>query len=71
MLKNEKKGTLIKWQIATVEPFEERIISFRARTKMVIIGGLTLPSSKARFKAKTGNDRIVKSNKAAISVGMI
>lgn len=70
ILKNDRKGSLIKWQIEAIEPFEERIVTYKARTKMIIIGGLTLPAAKARFKAKTGNERIVKSNKAILSVGI-
>jgi hypothetical protein len=70
ILKNDRKGSLIKWQIEAIEPFEERIVTYKARTKMIIIGGLTLPSAKAKFKAKTGNERMVKSNKAILSVGI-
>ena len=70
ILKHQKKGTLIRWKIEVLEPFEERIITYRVKTKMAIVGGLNLPSAKVKFKSNKGTDRILKSNKSQINLGM-
>ena len=70
ILNHQKKGTIIKWEFDVLEPFEERIISYKLSTKMTIVGGLSLPPAKIMFKTKKGTDRIEKSNKAQVSPGV-
>lgn len=60
--KSEQKGTLLKYEINTLEPFEERIIMYKIRTQLNILGGLTLPSVQGRFKSDRGRNRITKSS---------
>jgi hypothetical protein len=69
ILKHHKKGTIIKWEFEVLEPFEERIISYRIKTRMTIVGGLTLPSAKIKFLRKD-TERVVKSNKSQVSFGL-
>lgn len=69
ILKHHKKGTIIKWEFETIEPFEERIISYRIKTRMTIIGGLTLPRAKIKF-IKKDTERVVKSNKSQVNLGL-
>ena len=64
IIKHEHKGTIIKWNISVLEPFEERIISYNIKSRLKIIGGLTLPSSVLKFKGKGKNMKKVLSNKA-------
>lgn len=55
IIKNEHKGTVVKWQLPILEPHEERIISYQQFSKLSIIGTLKLPSALVKFKNKRGN----------------
>ena len=70
ILRHVKKGTIIKWELEALEPFEERIITYRLKSKIVIVGGFTLPSAKIKFETEKGRDRIVRSNKSIVSLGL-
>ncbi len=69
ILKHHKKGTIIKWEFDAIEPFEERIISYRIKTRMTVVGGITLPKAKIKFMKKD-TERTVKSNKSQVSIGL-
>ena len=69
VLRHHKKGTIIKWDFEAVEPFEERIISYRIKTRMTIVGGFILPRAKIKFMRKD-TERTVKSNKSQVSLGL-
>lgn len=47
--KQEKKGTMIKWKLDSLEAFEERIITYDIKSKLKIIGNISLPSARATF----------------------
>ncbi|MFH1590281.1 MAG: hypothetical protein ABIB43_06965 [archaeon] len=64
--KQEKKGTIIKWSLETLEPFEERIITYEMKSKLKIIGNVSLPSCRATFFGKN-RDRTVYSNRVVVS----
>jgi hypothetical protein len=51
VLKSDKKGTLIKWQLDELEPFEERIFTYKVKAKLVILGDLLLPPSIMKYKS--------------------
>lgn len=70
ILRHHKKGTLIKWEFETLDPFEERIISYRLATKVTIVGGLNLVPSKIKFKTKKGTERVIRSNKYQVSLSL-
>jgi len=65
--KHKRIGTIVKWQIISLEKYEERIITYRIRSKLSILGGLILPAAKLKFKEK-GKDRVVKSSKLKLNV---
>lgn len=54
ILKNKKKGTLIKWHIGMVDPNEDRMISYRIRTNLSILGEFTLPAVLVTYKSNIG-----------------
>jgi len=67
ILKHDKKGTIMKWHVATLEPGEERIIHYKVVTRLSILGSLTLPVTVARFKyGENGRERVVGSNRLNI-----
>ncbi len=66
IVKNEKKGTVLKWIIDVLEPNEQRVITYKITTKFSIIGGLSLPVSQARVATKSGSIRTAVSNIAGV-----
>ena len=59
--RNEQKGTLLKYVIAELEPFEERIITYKIQTQLNILGGVTLPEIVGRFVSAGGRHRVSRS----------
>ncbi len=67
ILKHEKKGTIMKWQIRTLEPGEERIIHYKVKTRLSILGSLSLPVTVAKFKqGNSERSRVVGSNRLLV-----
>ncbi len=46
----ESDGTLLKWTIRDIDPSEERILSYKIRTKLSVLGGFRLPSALVKYK---------------------
>ena len=63
--KSEKRGTIIRWEIDALEPFEERIISYKIRCKLKVVGHLSLPATKIKFE-NMGRERITASGPGRI-----
>ena len=55
VLRHEKKGTIIvRWELDNLDVSEERVLSYRIKSKLSILGSFSLPAATAVFKA---NDR--------------
>jgi hypothetical protein len=54
---SEKKGTMLKWELDNLEPYEERIINYAMRSNLKILGKMTLPNAKVTFLTKNGQER--------------
>ena len=54
VINNEKKGTIIKWNIPVLEAHEERIISYQIYSKLEIVGTISLDKAQAKFKNRRG-----------------
>ena len=65
--RSEKKGVILKWELPGLERFEERIISYKIKSKLSILGGFTLPLAVIRFYDKKGRERMSKSRKVIVS----
>ncbi|MBD3309686.1 hypothetical protein GF351_00550 [Candidatus Woesearchaeota archaeon] len=65
ILKHEHKGTVIKWDIDQLDKFEERILSYRIKSKLAVVGQFTLNPTVARFTVK-GKKRKTRSNELTI-----
>lgn len=57
-----KRGTVPRWEMDVLEAYEERIITYRIKSKLTLIGGIRLPSAKAAFDTGGGKERTVYSN---------
>jgi len=59
---HEKKGTIVRWDIDSLDGYEERIISYKVKSKLSVLGSFYLPLAKVRYKDKKGNIIVSKSN---------
>lgn len=66
VLIHPKRGVMIRWAIEALEPGDERVLSYRMKSRLSILGEFNLPAATAR--AKIGN-KVVISNSNRISVG--
>ncbi|MBW3003827.1 hypothetical protein KY337_04645 [Candidatus Woesearchaeota archaeon] len=65
--KNKSGNTVVKWDIDDLDPHEERIISYKIKSKLSILGDFDLPVAIIKYRTKKGREIIVKSNKLSIS----
>ncbi|HOI18911.1 MAG TPA: hypothetical protein PLX15_03550 [Candidatus Woesearchaeota archaeon] len=64
---HENKGTIVRWSLAEVERLEERIVSYKIRSKLSIIGNFRLSPAHIRF-FDFNFDRKGESNEVIIKV---
>ena len=66
VLRHEKKGTtMVRWVIDSLEASEERVLAYRIKSKLSILGSFSLPSARAAFKS---NGKLVTSVSNSVSV---
>ena len=66
ILTHPKKGMVIKWTIEALEPGDERVLSYRMKSRLPILGEFNLPAATARTKV---GDKVVISNSNRVTVG--
>ena len=66
ILQHPKKGIMIKWNIESLEAGDERVLSYKIRSRLSILGEFNLPAANAR--AKIGN-KVIITNSNRVSVG--
>lgn len=60
--RHEREGIVVKWELGTIEKREERIISYKIKSKLAIIGGVRLPAALLKFYDEKANALTTKSN---------
>lgn len=51
ILKHEKRGTVVvKWDVNSLDVSEERVLSYKIKSKLPILGSFSLPAAAAVFK---------------------
>ncbi len=68
IVKHDKRGTLLKWTINSLDVGEEYILSYRMTSKFSILGGTTLPVAVAKFVDAEGRERTTSSNKFKVKL---
>ena len=63
---NDGKGTVVKWELENIEKHEERILAYKVRSKLSILGAFTLPKSSARFFTEQNVKFVTHSNTVVI-----
>lgn len=61
MLSADKVHSLLMWNLDTLEPYEERLLTYTLNSKLNIVGNIHLHTAKARFHTKSG-ERTTNSN---------
>ena len=65
---NQREGSIVKWNLETLERYEERILTYRVRSKLSIVGGLNLPRTLLRFTDDSGQEQVTRSNTERVSL---
>jgi len=66
ILQHPKKGIMIKWNIESLEAGDERVLSYKMKSRLSILGEFNLPAANARTKI---GDRVIITNSNRVSVG--
>jgi hypothetical protein len=61
------KGILIKWKLGDLEKGEERIVSYKAKSKLTILGSFSLPAAVVRCIVNY-KEKLVYSNRLKIKL---
>ncbi len=67
VLMHPKKGVVIKWGIEALEPGDERVLSYKMKSRLAILGEFNLPAANARCKI---GDKVVLTNSNRVTVGV-
>lgn len=67
IIKHEKKGTLLKWVIESLDANDEVIISYKIKARLSILGQFVMPRAVGRY-TKKGKERLTYSNVLRLSV---
>jgi hypothetical protein len=52
VLKHERKGSaIVKWDIDSLDASEERVLSYKIKSQLSILGSFSMPATKATFKS--------------------
>ncbi|MGV8162638.1 MAG: hypothetical protein ACP5N2_04890 [Candidatus Nanoarchaeia archaeon] len=52
--KTTAKGTILHWDLEKLDAFEERIITYKLKSKLKIVGDMSLPRSRVKFTYGAG-----------------
>jgi len=61
IVKHEKIGTMLKWELPVLESYEERIITYHIDSNLQFVGQFSLPRARVKFKNKRGKLATIKS----------
>jgi len=66
ILKHEKKGSIIKWRLDNLDVKEERVLTYKVKSRLPILGDLNLNPAVARFRYNN-KETVSRSNTLSIS----
>jgi len=61
----KKKNTIVKWSLDHLDASEERVLSYKIKTKLSILGTFSLPTATASFKL---NNKVLTSTSNRLSI---
>ena len=65
---NDGEKTVIKWELDTIEAKEERILSYKVKSKLSVIGDVSLPKANVRFFSKRGTKIVTQSKPVSLRI---
>jgi hypothetical protein len=66
ILRHGNSGVIARWDLEALEPYEERIITYKLKSKLKIFGSIELPQTLMKFDSKFGGIRTSTSNSIEI-----
>ncbi len=63
---NDGRGSVVKWELESLDKHEERILAYKIRSKLSILGQFTLPKGSLRFYTEKGVKFVASSNTVTI-----
>jgi hypothetical protein len=66
VIRDSRKGIIVRFDMHQLDPFEERIITYNIKSKLKIVGGLSLGPAKVKFETGKGIERKTFSNEINI-----
>ncbi|MFH1916801.1 MAG: hypothetical protein ABIJ21_06065 [Nanoarchaeota archaeon] len=66
IIHDSKKGVIVRYDLHQLDPYEERIITYNIKSKLKIVGGLSLGPAKVKFDSGKGTERKTYSNEVDI-----
>jgi hypothetical protein len=67
VLRHEQKGTMLKWKIDNLEAFEERIVIYKIKSKLTILGKFIIPATIIKYRDEANSEYVTHSNKLKIT----
>ena len=62
-----KSSTLVKWHFEVLEPYEERLITYKIESKFKLVGSIQFPRAIVKFRTHEGKVHTTGSNKATLN----
>jgi len=66
IIKDSRKGLIARWDMVQLDSFEERFITYKMKSRLKIVGGISLPAAKIKFETRQGIERVTSSNEVNI-----
>ncbi|MFH1850286.1 MAG: hypothetical protein ABH879_08995 [archaeon] len=68
VVKHASKSVSIKWHLESLDAHEERLITYKIRSKLSILGGFSLPAAVVKYQNKKGKIVAYRSNKLVLQM---
>ncbi len=65
---NDGRKTIVRWELEKLDAGEERILSYKLKSRLAIIGSFTLPPVVVRFYSQKGTKLVSRSSKLTVTV---
>ena len=62
-----KSSTLVKWRFEALEPYEERLITYKIESRFKLVGSIQFPRAIVKFRTHEGKMHTTGSNKAMLN----
>ena len=69
ILRGKRGSTFVKWKLSELEGKEERLITYKIKSSLNVVGNFQLPRAKATFITPAGKKRTSYSNTFRVSTG--